>query len=125
MHHDFDSHLYILWKKVVPLKVSLLAWRTINKRIPTKDNLICHGVVPSGSLLCLGGCGKEEIVNNVFLNCNFFGSICASIMQWLGISCVQPVDGCLHTLQFDGTHFQRKDIGHSLLVIWLASKMNL
>lgn len=44
VHHDRNSHSNILWNKVVPLKVLLLAWRTINKRISIKGNLICHGV---------------------------------------------------------------------------------
>jgi len=44
----------------VPLEVSLFASRIFNKRIPTKDNLIRREAVPSVSLLCLGGCGKEK-----------------------------------------------------------------
>jgi len=70
-----NIHSNIIWNKVVPLKMSLCAWKTINQRISTKDNLIQCGVVPSGSSFCLNGCRKEESVNHLFLNCDFFSSI--------------------------------------------------
>lgn len=39
-----DNNSDLIWSKAVPLKVSLFACRTINKRIPTKDIFIRRGV---------------------------------------------------------------------------------
>jgi len=43
--HRHDSYSNIIWNIVVPLKVLLLAWRTLKKRIGTKENLVLRGVV--------------------------------------------------------------------------------
>ena len=53
----------------MPLKVSLLAWRTLNKRILTKDNLTRRGVISSNSMLCSRRCGREEYINHIFVEC--------------------------------------------------------
>jgi len=42
-----DIYSNVVWSKLVPVKVSLFVWQTINNRIPTKDNLVRRGVIPS------------------------------------------------------------------------------
>lgn len=37
----------LVWHKQVPLKVSILAWRLLPDRLPTKINLLRRGVLPS------------------------------------------------------------------------------
>jgi len=59
----------------VPLKVSIFAWRLLNKRLQTKDKLAQHGVLHQRSLLCSGGYGKEGPVNHVFVVCDYFGNV--------------------------------------------------
>jgi len=66
-----DTHSELIWNKVMSLKVSLFAWKIINNRITTKDNLIRRGVTHSNSL-CVGGCGQEETINHLFMDCEFF-----------------------------------------------------
>jgi len=61
-------HIHIIWNKIVSLKLSLFMRKTINKKIPTKDNLILQGVTPSDSL-CVRGCSQEESINHLFMDC--------------------------------------------------------
>jgi len=45
LHHD-ASVLYedLLWRKDVPLKISIFAWRLFRNRLPTKVNLFRRGL---------------------------------------------------------------------------------
>lgn len=36
---------YLLWRKDVPLKVSIFAWRLFRNRLPTKVNLFRRGII--------------------------------------------------------------------------------
>jgi len=77
----------------------------LSKYVPfkfLKDNLIRRGVAPIDSLVCLGGCGKEEFINHIFLECDFFSSNWLHILQWLGICSVLPYDVRMYALQFGG-----------------------
>jgi len=69
-HSNVDLCLHIIWNKALPLEVSLYAWKLLKKEIPTKDNLVCRGIVASDTLLCSGGCGLEEKIDQLFLHCN-------------------------------------------------------
>ena len=40
-----------LWHKYDPLKVVLCAWRFFRDRLPTKDNLLRHGVIGNDDML--------------------------------------------------------------------------
>jgi len=62
-----------LWNKDVPLKVVLFAWRLFRDRLPTKNNLLRHEVIPIGAQFCVVGCGSEETSVHLFLHCNLFG----------------------------------------------------
>jgi hypothetical protein len=88
-------------------KVSILTWRTLHKMIPTKDNLAYRGVVHSSFLLCSGGCGKEESINHLFLECDFLGSIWNFVLHWLWISYVLPVDVCMHEIWWFSSVLER------------------
>jgi len=39
------KHNDIILNKIVSLKVSLFAWRSLRNQIPTKDNLVRHGII--------------------------------------------------------------------------------
>ena len=72
---SIKMHLELIWSKLVPLKVTLFAWRTINDIIHTKDNLRRKEVFPANSITCLGGCGQDVSINHLFLDYDFFGCI--------------------------------------------------
>ncbi|MCH90993.1 cysteine-rich receptor-like protein kinase, partial [Trifolium medium] len=44
----------VIWNKLIPVKVSLFAWRFFSNRLPTKDNLLRHGVLNEHIVLCTG-----------------------------------------------------------------------
>ncbi|MCI32291.1 cysteine-rich receptor-like protein kinase, partial [Trifolium medium] len=43
----------LLWHKQVPLKVSILAWRLLRDRLPTKVNLVTRGIISSEDHFCV------------------------------------------------------------------------
>ena len=77
-----------LWHKDVPLKVVLFAWRLFHDRLPTKDNLLHHGVIDHDSRMCVAGCGLTELSHHLFLHCHVFGSVWHLIYRWLDIATV-------------------------------------
>lgn len=60
--------------------------RMFQNKIPTKDNLVKRGVLDIGLIRCVGECGIEESVSNLFFYCSYFAGIWYSICHWLGIS---------------------------------------
>jgi len=44
--HIPDATENLVWHKQVPLKVSIVAWRLLKDRLPTKENLVSHKQVP-------------------------------------------------------------------------------
>lgn len=97
-----------------------LFWRTINKQIPTKDNLIARGVIPSDLILSSGGCVKEETINHLFFEWDFFNCIWQLVHRWLGITTVVPADIGCHAPQLFDAHAFRKDIRSCFQVVWLT-----
>jgi hypothetical protein len=46
----------LIWHRQVPLKVSILAWRFLRDRLPTKANLLAARL----TCLCLGGLERKK-----------------------------------------------------------------
>ena len=90
----------VVWQKYVPSKVSVLAWRLLRNRLPTKGNLVQRRVLHQDDSLCVGGCGYIETTLHLFLGCNIYGSVWILIYQWLGISFIAPDMVSDHLLQF-------------------------
>ncbi|GAU10785.1 hypothetical protein TSUD_426140, partial [Trifolium subterraneum] len=65
-----DAATGLIWHPQVPLKVSILAWRLLRDRLPTKVNLSYRGILPAGDSLCVSGCGAVESAQHVFLSCS-------------------------------------------------------
>jgi len=109
-----------LWHKDVPLKVVLFVWCLFQDRLPTKDNLLCHGVIDQASRLCVSGCGSLESSHHLFLHCNFFGSVWHCIHRWLGLSVATPFQVSDHLNQFSYTGGTTKVHRSILQVIWFT-----
>lgn len=62
----------IIWHKVIPLKVTLFAWRLFRNRLSMKDNLFLLCVILIDYQLCAKGCGTIESVDHLLLGCVFF-----------------------------------------------------
>ncbi|XP_024640624.1 uncharacterized protein [Medicago truncatula] len=69
----------------VPLKVSILAWRLLRDRLPTKSNLANRGILALEARLCVSGCGNVEDVNHLFLSCVTFSALWPMVRAWLGV----------------------------------------
>jgi hypothetical protein len=68
----------LLWHKQVPLKVSIFAWRLLRDRLPTRSNLVAHGILSPDIHFCVTGCGAVESAPHLFLLCSTFWLALAS-----------------------------------------------
>ncbi|GAU50095.1 hypothetical protein TSUD_28830 [Trifolium subterraneum] len=104
----------------VPLKVSILAWRLLRDRLPTKANLISRGILPVGDSHCVSGCGSVESAHHVFISCSMFGSLWSLVSSWVGSATVTAQTLSDHFVQFTisagGTRARRS----FMQLIWLA-----
>lgn len=92
----------LLWHRQVPLKVSIFAWRLLRDRLPTKTNLVSHGILPPDLHFCASGCGGIETAQHLFLSCGVFGSLWPLVRFWIGFSAVDTYD---LSDQFSPVHF--------------------
>ncbi|MCH80856.1 70 kDa peptidyl-prolyl isomerase [Trifolium medium] len=85
-----DTTPDLIWHKHVPLKVSVLAWRLLRNRLPTKDNLVRRNIISHDSQLCVSGCGGLETSHHLFLSCPVFAPLWCLVKSWIGISSADP-----------------------------------
>jgi len=111
----------LIWRKEVPLKVSVFAWRLFWNRLPTKVNLFQRGIIPHETQLCVGGCGLQETENHMFLTCPLFGQIWHLVRHWLGVYSANPSTILDHCLQFGSSSDYAKSRCSFMSVIWFAS----
>ncbi|GAU35134.1 hypothetical protein TSUD_394590 [Trifolium subterraneum] len=90
----------LIWHKQVPLKISILAWRLLRDRLPTKANLAAQGIITPEAHLCVSGCGDVESAQHHFLSCSTFDSLWSSGRSWIGFSAADPQSLPDHFLQF-------------------------
>jgi len=109
----------LIWHRMVPLKISILAWRLLRDKLPTKNNLVRRGIIQVEAARCVVGCGNDESATHLFIHCDMYGSLWQHVMSWIGVSGVDPSNLHDHFIQF--IH----GIGHSrthrdfLQLIWL------
>lgn len=56
----YGGHIFNVWHKVVPSKISVFSLRFLRNRIPTKTNLLPRRVLHHNDTMCVGGCGCSE-----------------------------------------------------------------
>lgn len=101
------------------MKVSILAWRLLRDRFPTKSNLHNRGIIPDEATYCVAGCGLAETAHHLFLHCVTFGSIWQQVRAWLGFSGVHHHNLGAHFLQFTYSLGGKKTMRSFLQLIWL------
>jgi hypothetical protein len=111
------AHNDVIWNKIAPLKVSLFAWRLLNNRLPTKDNLIRRRMTHLDSILCTSGCRVAETSNHLLLGCNFFYILGYKIIHWLGVD--DPLSNVVrdHASQFCNAYVFHKEVRSNLQVV--------
>ncbi|PNX67589.1 70 kDa peptidyl-prolyl isomerase, partial [Trifolium pratense] len=78
----------LIWHPQVPLKVSILAWRLLRDRLPTKVNLVTRGVLSPTAQCCVFGCGEAESAHHLFISRSTVGSLWDLVRSWIGIPLV-------------------------------------
>lgn len=76
----------LIWHTQVSLKVSILAWRLFRDRLPTKINLLNHGIISATDTSCSAGCGQVKSAQHLFLHCVTFGTLWQQVRFWIGVS---------------------------------------
>lgn len=90
----------LIWHRHVPLKVSILVWRLLRSRLPTKANLVAQGILAPDAQLCVVGCGVVETAQHLFVSCPIFGDLWLHVHHWVGVSGADPHDIVDHFSQF-------------------------
>lgn len=71
-----------VWRKYVPLKISVFVGRLFRDRLPTKDNLYQRRIFQEDAQLCISGCGMIESTDHIFLHCDVFGQVWQLVHHW-------------------------------------------
>ncbi|KAK2370537.1 hypothetical protein QL285_083581 [Trifolium repens] len=110
----------LLWHKQVPLKVSIFAWRLLRDRLPTRSNLVAHGILPPDTHFCVTGCRAVESAPHLFLLCSTFGSLWPLVRAWIGFSAVDAHTLSDHFVQFTYSAGGLRARRSFLQLVWLA-----
>ena len=110
-----------VWHKYIPSKVSLLVWRLLCNHIPTRDNLVRRGVLPSTEASCAVGCACIESVTHLFLHCTLSVDLWAMVWNWLGISFANAGELRQHFLQFTKMAGMPFSTHYFFRTIWFAT----
>ena len=111
----------LVWHKQVLLKVSIFAWRLLRDRLPTKSNLVNHGILDVEASLCVLGCGCVEDARHLFLECSCFGPLWPLVRSWIGFDGVDHCDITHHCVQFEYYTGGLKSRRSFLQLIWLLT----
>jgi hypothetical protein len=111
----------LIWHKQVPVKASVLAWRLLCNRLPTRDNLVRHHIIAPNAHFCVNGCGGEETTQHVFLSCPVFAPLHGLIRSWVGISSADPVSIQDHFVRFTYSAGGSRAWRSFLQLLWLCS----
>ena len=115
-----------VWHRYIPVKVSLLVWRLLRNRLPTKDNLMRQSILHVNDSVCATGCGITEIATHLSLDCEMSYGLWLHVWNWVGLSVVPPGQIHDHFTQFSfmagmprGAHlFFKVILFASVWVIW-------
>ncbi|GAU19084.1 hypothetical protein TSUD_79060 [Trifolium subterraneum] len=111
----------LIWHPQVPLKVSILAWRLLRDRLPTKANLVTRGILSPEAHFCVSGCEAVESAQHLFLSCSTFGPLWSIVSSWIGsplvVSHTIPDHFAQFTLSLGGSRGRRS----FMQLIWLVS----
>jgi len=86
-----DEAPTLVWHKHVSLKVSILAWRLLRNRLPTKSNLAVRGIMVQDEHLCVSGCGGVETAQHLFVSFPIFRDLWQHVRARIGVSGVDPL----------------------------------
>ncbi|CAJ2638116.1 unnamed protein product [Trifolium pratense] len=115
-----DAADNLIWHPQVPLKVSILAWRLLRDRLPTRVNLVTRQVLSPTAHTCVFGCGEAESAHHLFISCGFVGFLWDLVRSWIDIPLVDFVSLRDHFIQFTSSAGGSRARRSFLQLIWLA-----
>ncbi|GAU51356.1 hypothetical protein TSUD_413040, partial [Trifolium subterraneum] len=121
--HDsatMDDAEMLIWHSQVPLKVSILVWRLLRDRLPTKANLVTRGIIPPTAHFCVTGCGAVESAHHLFISCSIFGSLWPLVCSRIGITLEDFTSIRDHFVQFTSLAGGSRKRRSFLQLFWLA-----
>jgi hypothetical protein len=68
----------------------------------------------------MGGCGKIEIVNHLFFECDSFGAIWYKDTSLIWNFFGSPIGVVPHATQFGGSYLFENDVGLVSDLVWIA-----
>ena len=110
-----------VWHKSIPSKVSFLVWRLLRNRVPTKDNLLHHGILHSTDTACVGGCGTTETANHLFLHYNISSELWYQVWKWIHIFSVHAGELRHHFIQFTKMAGMPRTTHYYFKIIWFST----
>ncbi|GAU23941.1 hypothetical protein TSUD_181300 [Trifolium subterraneum] len=111
----------LIWHPQVPMKVSILAWRLLRDRLPTKANLVTRGILSPEAHFCVSGCGAVESAQHLFLSCSTFGPLWHMVSSWIGSPLVDSHTIPDHFAQFTLSGGGSRGCRSFMQLIWLVS----
>ncbi|XP_057458163.1 uncharacterized protein LOC130748928 [Lotus japonicus] len=116
-----DSVLASIWSVPAPSHVRAFAWRMVQNRVPTRDNLFRRQVLGTeDDLLCPLCHQTGETSRHLFFSCPISLSIWYFCYAWRGLDAVLPSTPSEHFLQFPMSGRPKsQQVGE--LAIWLAA----
>ncbi|GAU31392.1 hypothetical protein TSUD_19380 [Trifolium subterraneum] len=109
-----------LTKMKVSLKVSILAWRLLRDRLPTKVNLVTRDILSPADHFCISGCGEAESALHIFFSCNTFGSLWTLVCSWIGTTPMQYTSIRDHFVQFTCSACGSRQRRSFMQLIWVV-----
>jgi len=113
----------LLWRKDIPLKVSVFAWRLFRNRLSSKVNFFRRGIIHLNSQHCVSGCGLQELESHLFLICSLFSQIWQLLRTWLCVHSANPSNILDHFHQFGTSSGYTKSRCSFMHLIWFASTL--
>ena len=108
-----------IWHRHVTVKVSILAWRLLRNRLPTKSNLVARGILLQEAQMCVACCGEVETAHRLFVSCTVFCELWHLVREWIGVSGVDPFDIATHFHQFTYLAGGSINIRSFMQLLWL------
>jgi hypothetical protein len=117
---DAEATTYLIWHKHVSLKASVLAWRLLFNRLPTKYNVVRRHIITHYSNYYVTSCEEVETAQHLFLSFPVFAHLWSLIRTWVDISSADPFLIRDHFVQFTHAAGGSQARRSFLQLLWLC-----
>ncbi|GKU93781.1 hypothetical protein SLEP1_g7347 [Rubroshorea leprosula] len=98
-----DHKYKLIWDSKILLKISAFAWRALQNRIPTKENLLKRGMIEETTGTKCTLCGEKiETASHILFSCLVSWKVWCLCYDWWGIKTATQEDGWNHLRQHMG-----------------------